>query len=325
VKTLESLQLHAKAASKPLLDLLMSKNPELRAAAASALGRVRAPADDVIPGLIICLMDPSPDVVTASAEVLGRFQDGAAAAVPGLVACLTSKVQPANTKCAAAVALGHIRNPGRIHLGEADSCDAITALVDSLAHEEASVRAAAASALGNLHPHAASGANKLTQCLQDSDSTVRESAVKAMGRLEQFATKSVPVLCKKSLKDTVDEVRLAAVEALSYLREMRHLGPYSGLVDAAVREREKDCNRRVSQAAKAFTKNTGLKWCTVNKKFMNCHHTVCRKDVVCEMQECAESDRDNADSQPVNGCNSRTECRRYRIAPKDRKLEKFWV
>ena len=97
---------------------------------------------------------------------------------------------------------------------------------------------------------------------------------------EQFATKAVPILAKKSLKDNADEVRLAAVEVLSYLSEMQHLGSHGSLVDTAVREREKDCNLRVSQAAKAFTKSPGSRWCTVNKKFMNCHHTVCRKDVV---------------------------------------------
>ncbi|MCO5170506.1 MAG: HEAT repeat domain-containing protein [Planctomycetes bacterium] len=87
-----------------LLDLLGEDEPELRAAAAEALGFVGGPP--VAERLAACLDDPESEVREAAAWSLGRLGPAARAAVPGLLRALEE--DRSDLGLAAASALGEV-------------------------------------------------------------------------------------------------------------------------------------------------------------------------------------------------------------------------
>lgn len=74
----------AEAAVKPLTEALRDKEPNVRRAAALALGRIRLEAKEVVPEVAKLLEDRSPAVLQAAATSLGAFGAEARSALPAL-------------------------------------------------------------------------------------------------------------------------------------------------------------------------------------------------------------------------------------------------
>lgn len=112
------LRLRAPESVAPLAAQLRSPQPEVRAAAANALARLRAPLTDIVPDLMTALADAHPDVRANAARALGVAQDVRAAVT------LTSLLRDRDDRVvvSAARALGALRQsqPARplVELGQ---------------------------------------------------------------------------------------------------------------------------------------------------------------------------------------------------------------
>ena len=95
------------AAVAPLIQALRDRSRSVRAAAASALGRIRPLSESATAALVAALRDPSPTVRRNAAAALGSMRD--ATAVAALAQTLRDD-EPA-VRHAAASALASIRTP----------------------------------------------------------------------------------------------------------------------------------------------------------------------------------------------------------------------
>src|SRR5579883_180498 len=90
----------------------------------------------------------------------------------------------------------------------------IFALIKCLDDPKARVRSEAANRLAELGPQARRAAPALTKALRDPELFVRQSAAIALGKLGPSARNPVRKEVFKALRDTDEDVRLAALEAL---------------------------------------------------------------------------------------------------------------
>jgi len=209
-----------------LRERLADDHPSVRAAAATALGRV-GNADDHA-ALRAALGDANEGVVAAAADALGRMDDRGA--VPLLVGVLTSGTQA--TRVAAAAALGRIRDP-----------EVVPALIDQLGHSDSIVRGEVMRSLSELDdprammpilglaldddpliqgyvPFVAASLYEPSHFemfranLNDDAFEVRGSAALALGLAGE--DRAIPLL-RERLRDPHHRVRIGAVRALGIL------------------------------------------------------------------------------------------------------------
>ena len=172
---------------------LRDSNPEVRAAAARALGRIGS--ETGIQPLVAALEDSDPTVRSEVVFALGQI--GSAEARDGLRRVAASNAA-APERGGAVIALGKLRGEG-----------AAEAVLPFLADPVAAVRADAALALARTGDSVA--AADLKPLLTDADASVRTNAAWAAGRLK---AKNLATELRGLLGDTSPEVRLAATKAV---------------------------------------------------------------------------------------------------------------
>ena len=202
-------------AAKAVEGTLQDKEPAVRAAGATALGRLESRASIEIL-LRVLKSDESPEVRRVAAWALGQIDDRSAA--PGLAAALKSDTQ-LEVREMAAWALAE--------LGARDSVDALAGALRS--DQSAEVRETAAWALGELDARTAEAA--LAAALGDREASVRATAAGA-GQIGHDRAPAAPVA---ALKDADDEVRSGR---LGPERDRRRPADASGAADAR-RDKEK--------------------------------------------------------------------------------------
>ncbi|GAB6879668.1 HEAT repeat domain-containing protein [Halorubrum gandharaense] len=168
---------------------LESQRPELRMAAANALGRLGEPS--TLPALVEALSDPDPRVRLRACHACGTFAD------PRTVGPLVDRLDDApRVRRAAANALGGIATD-----------QSLAPLIDLLDDSDESLRRIAASALGkanNPQP-----VEPLARALSDESATVRNAAVYSVIEL----LSNVPTKHSHAVRDQVVSELKAADDA----------------------------------------------------------------------------------------------------------------
>jgi len=194
---------------RALTDALEDSDPEVRCAAAQALGDLKQTMSGV--ALAKALQkDVSLDVRVAAAGSLGRTESRAA--VEPLVTGLADKEPRVRLACAKALAaMADLLASGQ--RGEVGLTKVIEALCTALGDADVAVRAAAVDGLSLIGDERA--LDKLVSML--SDAKVRPAAVKALQRIGRDRTR---VMLSQLASETKDaDVRRAAEEALGHIQE----------------------------------------------------------------------------------------------------------
>jgi len=178
------------AATSRLIPLLEDQDPQMRATAAQALGKIAAP--DAAAALLRSLNDTDPAVRAMSAWALGNLGEDVLDQAGVELARRMDDPSPA-VKQAAAQALGAVGSTQTI----------VELLTERLTHSDVETRRAAVQALTWLE--AGSAYHVLIKALGDSDAQVRQGAVAALG--EMVDPRSLPAIRDRLLKDTDAGVR----------------------------------------------------------------------------------------------------------------------
>ena len=186
----------SEAAMPNILALLTDQHPNVRRAAAKALGETKGAV--IIPQLLLLLKDNDASVRFVAREAL--VQLGAKSAAPDLILLLKDR-HPGARETAARL------------LGDLEIQDATSCLIPLLKDEVSRVREASAWALERLK--AESAAPHLRVLLKDKNSAVRSVAVEALGTLKDKGSIADLVLL---LRDRDSAVRKKAAWALGNLR-----------------------------------------------------------------------------------------------------------
>ena len=207
------------------IQALSDTDPEVREAAAEALGDHRVPA--AVDALGDLLDDPEVDVASEAASALGQIGDDRA--VAGLIGALESP--EAELRQEAAEALGRI-----------GSETAVDGLVDALTDDDHEVRQEAAWALGRIGSPAA--VDGLQAALEEPDEEVQEEIIAALSRIEDpRATAALIAAVNQVSGDALEELvealgrtgSEAALEALVRLMDVEDSEIRKAVIDALSR------------------------------------------------------------------------------------------
>ena len=168
------------ATAKKFANALGSEVPELRMAAASALGQLGEPS--AVPKLVEALDDENPNVRVRAAAALSQLDHPKA--VPALIEKLSDP-------------RGDVRREAAVALASIGTDQALAALLDMLDDPNTSIRRIAASSLGEAGSVRA--VQPLTDALNDESSAVRSAAVFSIIELLSNA----PTQQSHQIRDTV--------------------------------------------------------------------------------------------------------------------------
>lgn len=153
----------------PLIDALADQEAKVRAAAASALGRMRHEAAEATRALIDAIEDADSEVRRAVVNALGHVAADDPAALPPVAARLNDEDD--QVRWSAARVLANYGAP------------AVPWLVEAMETETVAVRRLVVETLGDLGPAAVTARPALEAALGDPDAEVRDAAEWALGRL----------------------------------------------------------------------------------------------------------------------------------------------
>jgi cyclophilin family peptidyl-prolyl cis-trans isomerase len=216
-----------------LAELLRDDEPETRAAAARAFGRIGV--EDGVPALVAALSDSDPTVRLEVIFALGQIGSADARDALNRVASSNAAVEERDE---AVLALGKLTGDGAaeailpfladpVAMIRADAAIALARTADSvevtnlrplLADPEASVRAAAAWATGRLEGSELAG--ELRPLIDDADPAVRLAATKAVGQIED--ADAVDALSLKA-RDPDWRVRVNVANSLGQTKKIEAL------------------------------------------------------------------------------------------------------
>jgi HEAT repeat protein len=202
---------------------LEEEDPEMRAAAAEALGKIGA--SELAAGkrgwaksayralLFFSQVDRNDQVQRAAHAALDRIREPAAEDVSTLLSIVTDKQQPLFFRTAAAQVVGMI--------GPAIPKNELPRLGQILkSTEESGIRSIVAHALAEIGPEAETQAPALVHCLKDEDSLLRAAAVYALGEiLTNREAPEVAAALRELIKDSDDTVRNNVHAALKKIRK----------------------------------------------------------------------------------------------------------
>ena len=200
VRTLGNLGTPARKAVPDLAKVLREGRPELRSAAAKALGQIGKPA---VPVLIEALRDEDGAVRLQTARALGRAGPDAKEAVAALIASLKDGRE--SVRQAAADALGEM-GP--------DAKEAASPLTRLFHDPSPQMRQHARAALGQIGPTAV---EPLCAALNADKREVRLDALQTLALFGREAKAAVPSL-RQALQDDDPKIRAAAADALGAMR-----------------------------------------------------------------------------------------------------------
>ena len=202
----EAVEVHPDIGPSLIRKALGHREAGVRAAAAWALGEIKAP--EAVRYLFQALEDEEVYVRMAAAGALGEIGPEA---LPHLIQAL--KDEEGDVREAATWALGEIKAP-----------EAVPHLIQALKDEDEDVRWAAAGSLGEIK--APEAIPHLIQALGDEDKNVRWLVAEALGKTK--APEAIPHLIQ-ALEDEDKDVRAAAAMALG---EIKALEAVLRLIDA---------------------------------------------------------------------------------------------
>ncbi len=189
------------------MELLNSQDQSERIEAIIAVGMIGHEAWKAEPSLIEALKDQDEDIRWLAAQKLGSIDPGDEAA-QALLDVLENRQEVTKVRAAAADTLGRIR---------ADVRAAIPALSEALSSEDAFLRVTAAASLMKMDSsYSVKSLKVFSEGLKDNQSIVRNTAIRALGKMGEDAKEVVPELAK-ALKDEDKWCRLAAADALESL------------------------------------------------------------------------------------------------------------
>lgn len=198
------------AAARRFGNALSADRPELRIAAANALGRIGD--ENVIPQLLDALDDPDPRVRIRLCTACGRI--GHPAAIEPLERRLDADQHPL------------VRRAAADGLGTIGTDRALTALLDLLDDESDSLRRVAAAAMGNAS--STEPVAPLTAALGDPHGPVRRAAVFSLIEL----LSNVPT-------ERSDAVRQTLVDELRAADDATVVAPLTEILDESVQARQR--------------------------------------------------------------------------------------
>lgn len=195
------------AAVEPLLSVLDDPNPNVRAGAARALGKI---GDLQALGSLIFRLryDPEPEVRKSAVWAL---QMGGEHAVSALVETLRDPDEW--VRFGAVIVLSK--------LGE----HAVEPLIAALQDSNALMRANAAETLGRIGDTRA--ADALAEALSDTNETVWQQVAISLGRLRDARAVN-PLIAV--IRDPASEMRTKAIRALGYIRDVRAVDPLTDVI-----------------------------------------------------------------------------------------------
>jgi HEAT repeat protein len=225
-QAIHALGQHPRVAKNSLPVLLVATrdaSPEIREAAAEALGEIAAPKSaEVIDTLSRLLADPEPSVQVQAASALWNLDVAAATILPTLIK-LVKKFQPDTERDVTAELWGHAPGMKLIEKIGPDAESAVPALSAALESPQMGQRIAACDALAAIGPSAAPAIERLSKALRDTDVqtiplahrvwVVADRAAIALGKL---GPASRPVLLA-ALSDKDKRVRNVACTELANL------------------------------------------------------------------------------------------------------------
>lgn len=176
---LGSLESSAGRTSVPVLaEALSDSDPQVRAAAAEALGKIGAPSVAALPELRALVTDADVSVRRAAVEALPNVSRDTAALPPLTAALADSAAQVRRAAAFALGALGPLAAP------------ATAPLTRALSDSSSAVRAAGALALGQIGPAARESRSALLAARRDPSAQVRRIADDALRRIEGDTSRS---------------------------------------------------------------------------------------------------------------------------------------
>jgi HEAT repeat protein len=161
-----------------LAELLLDRDPAVRAAAARGLGTMGRRARDAVPALVEVLKDSEAAVTQEALRALGQIGPAAKDATPALLAWIRAHQDPTRQGAVAAL----------VRIGARD------ALVELLHEKDRSVRASAARGLGRMRSKAQAAVPALIEALGDPSAAVSKEAVRALGAVGPGAKAAIPAL-----------------------------------------------------------------------------------------------------------------------------------
>ncbi len=191
-KAVEALRLGFEVQAVPVLNRAVEAGgPSVRIEAIRALAQIQPPAPETIATLSKAMRDTDPAIQRAAAAALGDV---------GAVSVLAQALKDPDkdVRRNAVRPLRRVVTRGGSSSDPAATRAVVAALADALKDPDGGVRRAAASSLGAIGPEAVDAIPALAATTLDSDPSVRNATIEALGRMDSPA--AVPVLVQ-ALKD----------------------------------------------------------------------------------------------------------------------------